>query len=85
MKDCHRLFSHRVTLNLLTTLNQNIMRKFILSLAAFLPLFALNNLLMPNGGSSRVVWDLTLYSEDGQILEEIPFMMLYDEDYSPAL
>lgn len=27
----------------------------------------------------------TLYSTDGVIVQEIPFLMLYDEDYAPVL
>lgn len=47
--------------------------------------YALDELLKPNGNKDRIVWDFLLYSTDGVIVQEIPFLMLYDEDYAPLL
>lgn len=46
---------------------------------------ALNNQLLPNGTSSRIVWDFILISTEGEIVQKFPFMMLYDADYSPVI
>ena len=36
-----------------------------------------------NGTSSRIVWDFILVSTEGEIVQKLPFMMLYDADYFP--
>ena len=46
---------------------------------------ALNNQLLPNGTSSRIVWDFILVSTEGEIVQKFPFMMLYDADFSPSI
>ena len=47
--------------------------------------YALDELLKPNGNKDRIVWDFILYSNDGEVVQEIPFLMYYDEDYAPVL
>lgn len=38
-----------------------------------------------NVTSSRIVWDFILVSTKGEIVQKLPFMMLYDADYSPII
>lgn len=42
---------------------------------------ALDTQLRPNGTSSRIVWDFILYSTNGEVVQKIPFMMLYDATF----
>ena len=38
-----------------------------------------------NGTSSLIVWDFILVSTEVEIVQKLPFMMLYDADYSPII